>query len=204
MCHNSIVLLYIFYYLQLKNIGTLLISIGLLFSRWQCALWAHIFCIAEEEQVASWWADVRSEAWNKLSKLRLLCLYASKRFDAVLLRQRKVLFCNTSAHTNRGAMEKIFSQWKKQCLNKLDLSKKGSVDEDIKHVVSLLNSCEEYFTTSSCSGRIILIDGVREALHATGLRTGSRFPAQNRKFLVSERFRLKRLCSCVVNFFVIK
>ncbi|KAG7220997.1 hypothetical protein INR49_001715, partial [Caranx melampygus] len=55
-------------------------------------------------------------------------------------------------------MEKIFSQWKKQCMNKLDQSKKGSVDQDIGHVVSLLNGCEEYFTTSSCSGRIILID----------------------------------------------
>nr|XP_040027901.1 tRNA wybutosine-synthesizing protein 3 homolog isoform X2 [Gasterosteus aculeatus aculeatus] len=55
-------------------------------------------------------------------------------------------------------MEKAFSQWKKQCLNKLDLSKKGSVDEDIANVVSLLNSREEYFTTSSCSGRVILID----------------------------------------------
>ncbi|XP_047445527.1 tRNA wybutosine-synthesizing protein 3 homolog isoform X1 [Mugil cephalus] len=59
-------------------------------------------------------------------------------------------------------MEKTFSQWKKQCLNKLDMSKKGSVDQDIEHVVSLLNSCEEYFTTSSCSGRIILIDGAPE------------------------------------------
>ncbi|XP_030608797.1 tRNA wybutosine-synthesizing protein 3 homolog isoform X1 [Archocentrus centrarchus] len=60
-------------------------------------------------------------------------------------------------------MEKSFIQWKKQCLNKLDLSKKGSVDEGIEHVVSLLNSCEEYFTTSSCSGRIILIDGAPES-----------------------------------------
>ncbi|XP_040912118.1 tRNA wybutosine-synthesizing protein 3 homolog isoform X3 [Toxotes jaculatrix] len=60
-------------------------------------------------------------------------------------------------------MDKTFGQWKKQCLNKLDLSKKGSVDQDIEHVVSLLNSCEEYFTTSSCSGRIILIDGAPES-----------------------------------------
>ncbi|XP_028282959.1 tRNA wybutosine-synthesizing protein 3 homolog [Parambassis ranga] len=60
-------------------------------------------------------------------------------------------------------MEKNFSQWKRQCLNKLDLSKKGSVDEDIRHVVSLLNSSEEYFTTSSCSGRIILIDGAADS-----------------------------------------
>uniref|UniRef100_A0A8C3A9E5 tRNA wybutosine-synthesizing protein 3 homolog n=1 Tax=Cyclopterus lumpus TaxID=8103 RepID=A0A8C3A9E5_CYCLU len=63
------------------------------------------------------------------------------------------------------AMEKTFRQWKKQCLNKLDPSKKGSVDEDIVHVVSLLNSCEEYFTTSSCSGRVMLIDGVRGDVH---------------------------------------
>ncbi|KAM8851120.1 tRNA wybutosine-synthesizing protein 3 homolog [Spinachia spinachia] len=55
-------------------------------------------------------------------------------------------------------MEKTFSQWKKQCLNKLDLSKKGSVDEDIANIVSLLNGREEYFTTSSCSGRVTLID----------------------------------------------
>ncbi|XP_029310171.1 tRNA wybutosine-synthesizing protein 3 homolog [Cottoperca gobio] len=60
-------------------------------------------------------------------------------------------------------MEKRFSQWKKQCVSKLDQSKKGSVDEDITHVVSLLNGCEEYFTTSSCSGRIILIDGAPES-----------------------------------------
>ncbi|XP_029380819.1 tRNA wybutosine-synthesizing protein 3 homolog [Echeneis naucrates] len=56
------------------------------------------------------------------------------------------------------AMEKNFSQWKAQCLNKMDLSKKGIVDRHIEHVVSLLNDTDEFFTTSSCSGRIILID----------------------------------------------
>ncbi|KAM4551351.1 tRNA wybutosine-synthesizing protein 3 homolog isoform 2-T2 [Odontesthes bonariensis] len=66
------------------------------------------------------------------------------------------------------AMEKTFGQWKKQCLNKLDLSKKGSVDEDIQHVVSLLNSCEEFFTTSSCSGRIILTDGMSGLSRSNG------------------------------------
>uniref|UniRef100_A0A1A8IWT2 tRNA wybutosine-synthesizing protein 3 homolog n=1 Tax=Nothobranchius kuhntae TaxID=321403 RepID=A0A1A8IWT2_NOTKU len=60
-------------------------------------------------------------------------------------------------------MEKSFRQWKKQCLNKLDQSKKGSVDRDIEHVVSLLNSREEFFTTSSCSGRTILIDGAPDS-----------------------------------------
>ncbi|XP_029930166.1 tRNA wybutosine-synthesizing protein 3 homolog [Myripristis murdjan] len=60
-------------------------------------------------------------------------------------------------------METAFSQWKRQCLNKLDVSKKGSVDEDIVHIVSLLNSWDNYFTTSSCSGRLILIDGVPQS-----------------------------------------
>ncbi|XP_012713267.1 tRNA wybutosine-synthesizing protein 3 homolog isoform X2 [Fundulus heteroclitus] len=59
-----------------------------------------------------------------------------------------------------AVMESTFSRWKTQYLNRLDPSKKGSVDEDIEHVVSLLNSREQFFTTSSCSGRIILIDGV--------------------------------------------
>jgi len=53
-----------------------------------------------------------------------------------------------------------FQQWKNQCLNKCDFSKKGSVDEDISHIVSFINSHDRYFTTSSCSGRIILFDGV--------------------------------------------
>ncbi|KAF7222896.1 tRNA wybutosine-synthesizing protein 3 homolog isoform X2 [Nothobranchius furzeri] len=65
-------------------------------------------------------------------------------------------------------MEKSFRQWKKQCLNKLDQSKKGSVDRDIEHVVSLLNSREEFFTTSSCSGRTILIDGMSGLRRANG------------------------------------
>ncbi|XP_077414434.1 tRNA wybutosine-synthesizing protein 3 homolog [Vanacampus margaritifer] len=60
-------------------------------------------------------------------------------------------------------MEKSFSEWKKRCLNKCDLSKKGNVDEDIVHLVSLLNSYEEYFTTSSCSGRITIIDTAPES-----------------------------------------
>lgn len=59
-----------------------------------------------------------------------------------------------------AAMEKQFSQWKKQCVNKLDQSKKGRVDQDIEHVVSLINSRAEFFTTSSCSGRVLLIDAV--------------------------------------------
>lgn len=58
-------------------------------------------------------------------------------------------------------MAKEFGRWKKQSLKRLDASKKGSVDEGISQLVSVVNSREEFFTTSSCSGRIILTDRVR-------------------------------------------
>ncbi|XP_017519269.3 tRNA wybutosine-synthesizing protein 3 homolog [Manis javanica] len=52
-----------------------------------------------------------------------------------------------------------FRRWKAQCLSKADLSRKGSVDEDVVEVVQLLNGREQFFTTSSCAGRIVLLDG---------------------------------------------
>ncbi|XP_062960722.1 tRNA wybutosine-synthesizing protein 3 homolog isoform X1 [Cynocephalus volans] len=52
-----------------------------------------------------------------------------------------------------------FGRWKAQCLSKVDLSRKGSVDEDVVELVQLLNAREQFFTTSSCSGRILLRDG---------------------------------------------
>lgn len=54
-----------------------------------------------------------------------------------------------------------FKRWKAQCLSKADLSRKGSVDEDVLEIVQLLNGQEQFFTTSSCAGRIILLDRVR-------------------------------------------
>ncbi|XP_073500009.1 tRNA wybutosine-synthesizing protein 3 homolog [Phyllobates terribilis] len=52
----------------------------------------------------------------------------------------------------------LFTHWKLQASRKADLSKKGSVDVDIEEIVRDLNLQNCYFTTSSCSGRIILID----------------------------------------------
>ncbi|XP_052034826.1 tRNA wybutosine-synthesizing protein 3 homolog [Apodemus sylvaticus] len=57
-----------------------------------------------------------------------------------------------------------FGRWKAQSLSKADLSRKGSVDEDAAEVVELLNSREEFFTTSSCAGRILLLDGSTNGL----------------------------------------
>lgn len=50
--------------------------------------------------------------------------------------------------------------WKEQCLEKmkkLDKSRKGSIDEDIKRLLEKINKKQDYFTTSSCSGRIIIL-----------------------------------------------
>ncbi|XP_051712317.1 tRNA wybutosine-synthesizing protein 3 homolog isoform X3 [Oryctolagus cuniculus] len=52
-----------------------------------------------------------------------------------------------------------FRRWKAQCLSRADLSRKGSVDEDAVEIVQLLNAQEQFFTTSSCAGRILLLDG---------------------------------------------
>ncbi|KAM4023105.1 tRNA wybutosine-synthesizing protein 3 homolog isoform 2-T4 [Anomaloglossus baeobatrachus] len=53
---------------------------------------------------------------------------------------------------------RLFTHWKLQASRKTDLSKKGSVDAAIEEMVRDINLRPEYFTTSSCSGRIVLID----------------------------------------------
>jgi tRNA wybutosine-synthesizing protein 3 len=54
----------------------------------------------------------------------------------------------------------VFKNEKKNVLKKMhsyDKSKKGSLDDEIRELVFLINSLEDYYTTSSCSGRIMLI-----------------------------------------------
>lgn len=58
--------------------------------------------------------------------------------------------------------DREFARWKNQSALKLDQSRKGGVDADIVPLVCLLNGLQQFFTTSSCSGRIILIDGSSE------------------------------------------
>lgn len=38
------------------------------------------------------------------------------------------------------------------------------MDEDVVEIVQLLNGREQFFTTSSCAGRIILLEQVRTLL----------------------------------------
>ncbi|KAK7490865.1 hypothetical protein BaRGS_00017921 [Batillaria attramentaria] len=57
---------------------------------------------------------------------------------------------------------KLFARQKDQCLRGADLSRKGSVDAAIVDLVEFLNDQPDFFTTSSCSGRIIVVDNVSE------------------------------------------
>ena len=52
---------------------------------------------------------------------------------------------------------KKFSQAKKIALDCVDLSRKGSIDDVIFDLVSFINSLDQFFTTSSCSGRTIVV-----------------------------------------------
>jgi len=47
---------------------------------------------------------------------------------------------------------------KRNALSKLDKSKKGEIDDGIKQLLGIINSSSSYFTTSSCSGRIVLLE----------------------------------------------
>jgi len=50
-----------------------------------------------------------------------------------------------------------FSKRKKDVLSKLDKSNKSIWDEKITNLCKKINSLEGYYTTSSCSGRIVLM-----------------------------------------------
>ncbi|MBR9676318.1 hypothetical protein GOV05_04890 [Candidatus Woesearchaeota archaeon] len=55
----------------------------------------------------------------------------------------------------------VFDKEKKKYLDALykhDNSRKGSVDDQIKYVVDEINNLRDYYTTSSCAGRIVIIE----------------------------------------------
>ncbi|CAL1528257.1 unnamed protein product [Lymnaea stagnalis] len=63
-----------------------------------------------------------------------------------------------------------FSNQKLQRLVHVDLSKKGSVDDALIDIVDLINSLPQYFTTSSCSGRIILFENHSDEVQKKGCK----------------------------------
>lgn len=59
--------------------------------------------------------------------------------------------------------ESVFDKQKKQTLKSLsDLSRKGSFDHSINEFLTKLNNHLDYFTLSSCSGRILVIKAQKE------------------------------------------
>uniref|UniRef100_A0A6I8NTH0 tRNA wybutosine-synthesizing protein 3 homolog n=1 Tax=Ornithorhynchus anatinus TaxID=9258 RepID=A0A6I8NTH0_ORNAN len=58
-----------------------------------------------------------------------------------------------------GAAERAarFGRWKAQALGKADGSRKGSVDAAVAELVRSLNQRARFFTTSSCAGRLLLL-----------------------------------------------
>uniref|UniRef100_A0A4X1UD35 tRNA wybutosine-synthesizing protein 3 homolog n=1 Tax=Sus scrofa TaxID=9823 RepID=A0A4X1UD35_PIG len=76
-----------------------------------------------------------------------------------------------------------FKRWKAQCLSKADFSRKGCVDEDVVEIVQLLNGREQFFTTSSCAGRIILLEQAVRSTH------GLEVPLSHKgKLMVTEEY----------------
>jgi len=59
-----------------------------------------------------------------------------------------------------SVVDAVFRKQKFSCLSKVDLSKKGSIDVAVNDVVVFINDCDQYFTTSSCSGRIYIYEEV--------------------------------------------
>jgi tRNA wybutosine-synthesizing protein 3 len=64
-------------------------------------------------------------------------------------------------------------------LETIDKSRKGSVDEDIKDLVNTINNHPNYYTTSSCSGRIMIIDKSGGKKHLA-------------KWLLSSHYKIKK------------
>ncbi len=101
-----------------------------------------------------------------------------------------------------------FSNEKKQCLEKSDKSKKQSVDIRIREIVDFINSLEDYYTTSSCSGRILVIENLEsrkkneaewlfashEKASVQDIKNALASPSRNSAWLKQEGFILHICC----------
>ncbi|MFH1182572.1 MAG: tRNA wybutosine-synthesizing 3 family protein [Candidatus Woesearchaeota archaeon] len=75
-----------------------------------------------------------------------------------------------------------FEKEKNDFLRKTDKSRKGSVDMQVSKLVKLINSNESYYTTSSCAGRILLME-----ISKTGKKDDAKFIfAAHRKVAAKE------------------
>lgn len=53
---------------------------------------------------------------------------------------------------------KKFELRKVNALTRKDKSSKGKIDKKISSLINVINSCDCFYTTSSCSGRVVLIE----------------------------------------------
>lgn len=51
-----------------------------------------------------------------------------------------------------------FKDEKKKVLSRVDNSRKGDIDKEIRKLVDEINSKKSYYTTSSCAGRTVLLE----------------------------------------------
>jgi len=61
----------------------------------------------------------------------------------------------TNGNSSQNHQKQFFNE-KKQTLSKMDKSVKGEIDAPIVPLVEMINASDQYYTTSSCSGRIIV------------------------------------------------
>ena len=69
-------------------------------------------------------------------------------------------FERLSKKTNLEKMQGVsehFDKEKKEFLAKKDKSRKGKIDKKIRKLADKINSFDDFYTTSSCSGRILLL-----------------------------------------------
>jgi len=79
--------------------------------------------------------------------------------------------------------ERDFIENKKLAIKKLNKAKKeNNVDKDIIPILDIINSFDEYYTSSSCSGRIVLLE-----LPAIGDKKNAKFVGKwHRKITIKE------------------
>jgi len=70
--------------------------------------------------------------------------------------QQSLVSGRTNLEKKRG-VSSLFDKEKNEFLAKKDKSRKGSIDIKIRKLVNKINSLDDFYTTSSCSGRSLLL-----------------------------------------------
>ncbi|MBI3035394.1 hypothetical protein HYY71_03655 [Candidatus Woesearchaeota archaeon] len=88
-----------------------------------------------------------------------------------------------------------FAKEKSDFLRKKDKSKKGCIDRDIKEIVDIINSKKDYYATSSCAGRIVLL----EMKSKKALKNITRTTKKAQSFLWLQAKKRKHALEAVLN-----